>query len=400
MNVIDRLTISAYGMHIADQIGLVAVPLVAVLLFEASPETIGILVALQSMAYLLGSIPSGLAVDKISIKITAILSTAISLTGFLGVALSVYFESLIGFGITILLSGFGIVLFMLVGLSIIPIVVERQQVSRANAQLEIPRAISSFVVPLAIGVSIDKDVAKLIFVLAMMCAVAALLVILRLPQLPAPPRLQQNLWVLIVEGGSQVIRHNLLRPIAACAIFWNISFSALLVVVVPLIIEYYHADPSIFGFALATFGSATIVGSWIAGRFSERIPPNFILLFGPGSSVIAILVLLIIPETGPIEVLYMAFFLLGFGPSMWLIAQNSIRQLVTPGHMLGRVNAVIQTAIYGVRPLGALIGGLIAGSISPYAGMIFVVVAYGFSFAAALFSQLRIITSFTDLSVK
>ena len=53
-------------------------------------------------------------------------------------------------------------------------------------------------------------------------------------------------------------------------------------------------------------------------------------------------------------------FLVGFGPMLWLICQITVRQLVTPAPLMGRVNATVQTAIYGVRPLGALAGGIVA----------------------------------------
>lgn len=95
---------------------------------------------------------------------------------------------------------------------------------------------------------------------------------------------------------------------------------------------------------------------------------------------------------------YACVFLLGFGPSMWLVTQNSVRQLVTPSERLGRVNAVIQTAIYGIRPLGALAGGLVAGSFGPQTGLVLVVLAYAASFLAALFSDLRSVHSYSELS--
>ena len=55
MSVIHRLAGAAYGTHLGDQIALVSVPLVAALAFNASAELIGLLVACQSMAHLLGS---------------------------------------------------------------------------------------------------------------------------------------------------------------------------------------------------------------------------------------------------------------------------------------------------------------------------------------------------------
>lgn len=409
MDVIERLTLAAYGMHFADQTALVAVPLVAALVFQASPETIGTLVACQAMAHLLGSIPAGVIVDRLPPRSVAIAATAISLAGFSGVALSVAFTNLPLFAVTLFLSGCGIVLFLLVALSIVPMVVQAGDLAPANARIEIPRAIASFAVPLSVGVFVGGEGARLVFGIATLCALFALVVILRLPRppvlsrlpvlppLPAPPRKQIKLVPMILEGGALVARNPLLRPIAACAIFWNLAFAALLVVMVPLILDYYRGYPGAFGIALSAFGGAAIAGSWLSSRYSHRISPNIILLFGPGSSALAILALFAIPADGPMEALYASFFLLGFGPSMWLIVQNSIRQLVTPPQMLGRVNAVIQTAIYGVRPLGALAGGAIVGGISPRAGILFVALAFGCSLAAALFSRLRALRSYAEL---
>ena len=45
---------------------------------------------------------------------------------------------------------------------------------------------------------------------------------------------------------------------------------------------------------------------------------------------------------------------------LWAICQTTVRQLVTPLTLQGRVNATVQTATYGVRPLGALAGGTLA----------------------------------------
>ncbi len=398
MQVMDRLTLAAYGMHVADQIALVMVPLVAALAFQASPETIGVLVACQAMAHLLGSIPAGLCVDRVQARTVTIAATAVSLIGFSAAALSVYAESLTLFAVTVLLSGFGIVLFVLVALSTIPMVVTAKGFARANSRLEIPRAVSAFAVPLLAAALLDEENSHLVFAAAALCSLGALAVTMGLPRLPEPPRKKEPLLRMILEGGRLVVRHPLLRPIALCAIAWNWAFSALLVLIVPLILDYYQADPGSFGVALSAFGGGTIAGSWIAGRFSDRLSPNGILLFGPGISLVAVLMVTAIPERGAIEVLYGAFFLIGFGPSMWLIAQNSIRQLVTPTPMLGRVNAVIQTAIYGMRPLGALMGGVIAGAMSPSAGLAVVAFAFALSFAAALFSPLRSVRDYALLS--
>lgn len=399
MSTIYRLTGAAYGMHFADQIALVSVPLVAVLAFGASPEVIGVLVACQSAAHLIGSMPFGVLIDRKQLRSLAITSALTSVAGFGGAVASIMSGTVFWFGVAITLAGFGVVLFGLTALSIVPRAVSPLHLARANASIEIPRAISSFAVPLAVGLAIDKAPASFIFAVACAASAVAAVASVSLPKFEIVQKPASRVLPQIVEGARYVVRHRLLLPISLCAVFWNLAFAALLVIMVPAIKEIYRLDPGAFGICLAAFGLAAILGSWMAGRFSNRISPSVVLLFGPGSSVLAACGLLAIQPGTQEFWLYVAFFLLGFGPSMWLVVQNSVRQLVTPPAMLGRVNAVIQTAIYGIRPLGALLGGLVAGSAGPQAGLVFVAIAYAASFAVSVFSGLRSVTSFGALGL-
>ena len=56
----------------------------------------------------------------------------------------------------------------------------------------------------------------------------------------------------------------------------------------------------------------------------------------------------------------LSFFLMGSGPILWVISTTTLRQLVTPPALLGRVSAINATA-WGARPLGAAIGALVGG---------------------------------------
>jgi len=397
MKPVNQLALSTYGMHTADQIALVCVPLVAALVFDASADIIGVLVACQSMAHLLGSLPFGLIVDRFSPKPVVLAATLVSLFGFAATTGAVLIKSLAGFGAAVSLAGFGIVLFVLAVLSILPRIVAPDRLAAANAIVELPRAISSFVIPLLIGAVISAATGQFVFVAATLAALFAVIVASRLPEFPASEGTREGIGKQLLAGGLFVMRHDMLLPISLCAIFWNFAFAVLLVVMVPLIVEFYRFDPGVFGLALSAFGFAAILGSWIAGRFSEQVRPNVILVFGPASSFAAIGGLALLPPGGPVVAIYIAFFLLGFGPAMWLIAQNSVRQLVTPANMLGRVNAVIQTAIYGIRPLGALIGGVVVSATSPGTGLLVAVFAFALSLASALFSRLRGIRRYADL---
>ena len=55
-----------------------------------------------------------------------------------------------------------------------------------------------------------------------------------------------------------------------------------------------------------------------------------------------------------------SFVLLGVGNGLWMIINTTLRQQITPDHMLGRMNAAFRTISWGVVPFGAAFGGLTA----------------------------------------
>ena len=398
MSVLTRLTCTAYGTHFADQIALVLVPLTAALAFDVPPLIIGLLVACQSMAHLLGSIPFGILVDQRQPRLLAKASALMSLCGFGLAAFSTFTGTLALFAFAITCAGFGVVLFGLTALSSLPRSVPPRDLAKANAAIEVPRALSSFAVPLAVGLTVGLVPIWTLFAIACAGSAFALSHAYRLPNFDVAPKQSEPALSRIVTGGRYVLRHRLLLPISLCAVFWNYGFAALLVVLVPAIQTLFAFHPGSFGIALAAFGLAALCGTLLAGHIAHLVEPSTLLIFGPGSSALATVGLLAIgPETATLW-LYGCFFLLGVGPAMWLITQNAVRQMVTPADMLGRVNAVIQTTIYGIRPLGAVAGGAVAGMAGAQTGRYLVVLAFACSAAVPLLSDLRKVRRYDTLS--
>ena len=62
------------------------------------------------------------------------------------------------------------------------------------------------------------------------------------------------------------------------------------------------------------------------------------------------------------NVLVVAAGMVAMGASfiMWNIITVSLRQRITPDHLLGRVNASYRLFAWGIMPVGALLGGLLA----------------------------------------
>jgi hypothetical protein len=92
-----------------------------------------------------------------------------------------------------------------------------------------------------------------------------------------------------------------------------------------------------------------------------------------------------------------SFFLIGVGPILWTIGTTTLRQMVTPSLLLGRVSA-INIATYGSRPLGAAIGAVVGGLYGAETGL--VVAAAGFLLQAVviLLSPVRHLARHSELA--
>jgi predicted MFS family arabinose efflux permease len=136
------------------------------------------------------------------------------------------------------------------------------------------------------------------------------------------------------------------------------------------------------------YGAGLIAGALLDGKLLTRLPPNVTLMFGPGISAVAGVLLWLSIRSPGLALPMAAHFLVGFGPMLWLICQTTVRQLVTPPDLLGRVNATIQVAIRGVCPIGALLGGWLAATFGYEMAILSVAVGFCISFAMVLFTPL------------
>jgi len=274
-------------------------------------------------------------------------------------------------------------------MSLLPSLVPAADLPRSNARLELARAIVSLAAPFVAGLLAQHLSPTWGYALAALGAAVALACIIALPKAAAPTGDQRPSMAAAIQAGARfVVRHELLRGISLCAIFWNFAFFALLAVWAPLALTLLKLDPASMGLAQSAYGAGLILGALIAPISSKRLPPLATLIFGPAVSVIAAALFLMAPSGNGFAFAAAGHFLVGFGPMLWLICQTTVRQLVTPAPMLGRVNATVQTAIYGVRPLGALAGGMVAAHAGLQAALLLIAVSFVVSTLVIVLSPL------------
>lgn len=356
-----RLAGANLAAQSAEQLSLAAVPLLAVLALHAGPGEIGLLAAVQTLPFLLLSIPLGLLADRRSrqrLMVAAEALRALALLGLLAVASSAYLSitwlAVLGF-----VGAVGTVSFSVAAPALVPALVPREALARANGRLELARSAAFAAGPALGGALVAGLGAPVAFVLATMLSGSAVALLLRIaePQRAQPPA--RHPLLELRDGAAFVWRHALLRPILLTAMAWNFSWFVLQAAYVPHAVRALGLGADAVGLTLGACGAGMVAGALLAPRLMRHLPLGRAIQFGPAISVPAALAM-VATLTVPSGVLAgVSMFLFGVGPVAWVIASTTLRQTVTPGLMLGRVSALFLAANAGMRPLGAALGGAV-----------------------------------------
>lgn len=389
MSSFPRLLALNAAAHLGDQLAIAALPLAAVLVLGAGPGAVGILVGMQGLAWLLVSLPAGVLVDRVPKRVLIALSQMVAAVAFAAATAAVFAAENLALGLATFVGASGAVILVLCVLALVPELVAPAALTAANARIELARAAATLIAPVAAGLLAERASPAFAFAAAALaCATAAILANGLKTATARPAALRPPLIDAIREGARFAIRQELLRGIALCAIAWNFAFFALMAVAVPFALERIGLDAARTGFAQSGYGLGLVLGAASAGRVLAHFEPRVVLVAGPALSALAPLLLAFAANGGGLPAAFLAFLLVGFGPMLWLVCQTSIRQLVTPPELIGRVAATIQVAIYGVRPLGAFAGGAVAALYGLDAAMILVLAAFSLSLAVPLSSAL------------
>jgi len=377
----------------AEQLSLAAVPIVAVMLLNAGPGEIGLLASVQTLPFLLLSIPLGMLADKTSrrrLMMGAELLRALSLLGLLAVVvagqLSIAALAVLGF-----IGAVGTVGFSVAAPALLPALVPREQLVQANGRLELARSAAYAAGPALGGALVAWTGAAPAFVIAALLSLSAAVLLAQLVEPQRPPAPRRHPLHDLAEGARGVWHSTLLRPILLCAVAWNLSWFVLQAAYVPYAMRVLGLNAGGVGSTLASYGVGMIVGALLAPRIMARLSFGHAVLLGPAVSVLAMGTMvgtLFLPH-GALAGL--AFFFFGVGPIIWTITSTTLRQTVTPPAMLGRVGAIFLTVNAGARPVGAALGGAVGASFGEAACLWLALGGFCVQAAVIFSSQLRVL---------
>jgi MFS family permease len=328
----------------------------------------GWLTTAQSLPFLLFTLPAGAWIDRVRRRplmittdlLRAALLTIIPISAAIG-GLSVGLLCAIGF-----MAMTATVFFDVADQSYVPALVGRDGLVGANARLEASRSAGQIGGPGLAGllVQLVTPASAIALNIATYLASAACLLRIETAEPPQAVVERRSLPADIAEGLRFVARHPLIRPLALCALIWNLSWFNLITVLVLFATREIGISPAAFGMVLSAQGVGALFGAVLASRLGRRLGTGAAILLGPSICAFGTpLIACAAPGATGLPLLMAGQFLIGLGPAIWVVTQLSLRQAITPDHLRGRVNATIRFITFGARPIGAALGGVLGSTI-------------------------------------
>jgi MFS family permease len=357
-------TISLFG----DQITLIALPLAGVLVLDADAAEMGYLGAALLMPHLLFSLPAGVWLERIASRRHVMILCDLGRALFLAsVPLAHAFDSLTFaqlYGVAFA-TGTLTVLFDVSYTTLYVAIVARESYIEANSLLSGSRSFSYIAGPSVGGALVQALSAPLTLLVDAGSFVVSALFIGRLhaPEPPLEPR-ETRVRDEMREGLSFIFRHPILRPsllgVATLNLF-NFAFWALFLLYAT---EELGIRPATLGLVLGAGAIGGLIGALLAGPVGRRIGigPAYLL----GMVLFPAPIILIPAAGGPkplvLAILFVSEFLSGLGVMILDINASAFQTALVPDRLRARATGAFRFVNYGIRPLGALLGGALGSA--------------------------------------
>jgi MFS family permease len=354
--------------EMGSAVTLLAVPLIAVVLLHASTFSVGLLATASTLPFLIIALPAGLIVDRFAKRPMLIACDASRLVviGSVPVAAAAGVLTMAQLFAVALVAGILTVFFDVAYQSYLPALIRADQLTDGNGKLSVTQSLAQVAGPGLGGALFGLLRAGALTVDAISYGVSTLSLLLIRAREPAIERPaagaggeRPKLRTEIFAGLSFVLRHPVLRKIAACTGTANLFGSITFALEIIFLVRVLHVRPEYTGLLVAAGSVGGIVAGLASGTLTRWIGSARIIwvsMLGFG----ALGLLLPLAAQGWRLALY-AVGLLGFSFSavLYNVAQVSYRQAICPPELLGRMNAAVRWIVWGTLPLGSLAGGVL-----------------------------------------
>jgi len=368
-----------------DGLTLVAAPLLMTTL-TSNPILIAGAAAAQQLPWLLFGLLSGAIVDRVDQRRLIIVVDAVraALIAVLAVAVASGSATVALVYALLFASGSGDTLVVTAGTTLTPRLVERSQLTRANARLLATRLVGGTLLARPIGAWLFTQGHSMPFAVDAVSFAAGIALLLGLRPAPKEPPAgpRRPIGVAEVRDGISYLWHDqVLRTLALCICVMNITYAGTMAVLVLYARGRLGLSDTGFGLLLATLALGGLVGTAVVNPAQRRFGVSALLKVG---LVIEAATQLTLAITASPWVAGTALAIFGVHASVWTVLTVSLRQHRVPELLQGRVSSAYVVLSIGGAAAGSVLGGVLVEVGGLTAPMWFGAAVVGVVFLAAM----------------
>ena len=356
-------TVSQFG----SQISQLALPLVAIVALGESAFAVAMLGMVEFLPFLLFSLPAGVWVDRLRRKPILVFADVLRAAALVSVPVAYWMDGLTIWQLYIVgfVVGVGTVFFDVAYQSYLPTLVKRDQLSDGNSKLEISRSAAQLGGPGLAGVLIGILSAPVAVLADAISFVVSGLLITRIRTTEPEPvtadrrSLLSELW----EGLRYVLGNQYVRGMAASVAIFNFFGNVGGSIILVYFVRELGLSATTIGLVLGLGNVGFLVGAILARRVEARLGVGRTIVGSSMLSVPGLLLVPLAPHDLAVPVLIASGVIVGFAIVLYNVTAISLMQAITPDRLLGRMNASRRFFVWGVIPLGAITGGVLASTI-------------------------------------
>jgi MFS family permease len=364
----NRLFSASVISNLSDGLLAVAAPLLAISLTK-DPVLISMLSAFVMLPWLLFAIPIGLIVDRSNKRLLITLTNSIRFITAGLVALAISTDTIMIYWLLLatFLIGTCEVATDTAAQSLIPVILEKKNFEKANSRMNIAETVIQNFIGAPLSGFLYATAIVLPFILNSLGFLIAAIFVFMIPahlisqgSSVETTVLEKKSFISEIKFGLNYLWNDrplrrLVATTTSLGLFYSLSTSTLIL----FITEILEVQAKYFGVLMAGAGSGGVLGGVLTPVLSKKFGRGAVLAVAIFISSITVLFQGLSPNVWVFGVIG---FISTFSITNWNILLMSCYQVLIPAELYGRIHGARRTFVWGVMPIGALLGGVIAHS--------------------------------------
>ena len=364
----NRLFSASVISNLSDGLLAVAAPLLAISLTK-DPILISMLSAFVMLPWLLFAIPIGLIVDRSNKRLLITFTNSIRFitAGLVALAISTDTITIYWLLLATFLIGTCEVATDTAAQSLIPVILEKKNFEKANSRMNIAETVIQNFIGAPLSGFLYATAIVLPFILNSLGFLIAAFFVFMIPahlisqgSSAETPVTEKKSFISEIKFGLNYLWNDrplrrLVATTTSLGLFYSLSTSTLIL----FITEILEVQAKYFGVLMAGAGSGGVLGGILTPILSKKFGRGAVLAIAIFISSITVIFQGLSPNVWVFGVIG---FISTFAITNWNILLMSCYQVLIPAELYGRIHGARRTFVWGVMPIGALLGGVIAHS--------------------------------------